>query len=101
MTTLLRQNCLNHPSREASARCIGCHVFFCRECVSEHQGVMICAPCLAQQSSPTPRLQQSWLPSLLGWLTALLSLLFLWLIAFSLGRFLGTLPHSFQEQLPP
>jgi hypothetical protein len=44
---LISQRCRNHPSREAVARCPGCSRFFCRECISEHEGRVLCAACLA------------------------------------------------------
>jgi hypothetical protein len=44
---LVSQRCRNHPAREAVARCPGCSRFFCRECVSEHDGRVLCASCLA------------------------------------------------------
>lgn len=41
------QRCVHHPDREAAARCPECRRFFCRECVSEHDGRVLCATCLA------------------------------------------------------
>jgi hypothetical protein len=46
MNDLARQVCLNHASREAAARCPECGQFYCRECVTEHDGRVICALCL-------------------------------------------------------
>ena len=43
---LTRQRCWNHPAREAAARCPSCARFYCRECVTEHAGRMVCAACL-------------------------------------------------------
>ena len=45
---LVAQRCRNHPTREAAARCPGCSRFFCRECISEHDGRVLCASCLAR-----------------------------------------------------
>ncbi len=53
--SLLHQKCFNHAQREAAACCLGCGRFFCRECVTEHQGRMICAPCLSAQTRPASR----------------------------------------------
>lgn len=47
--TLTRQRCWNHPEREAAARCPSCGQFYCRECVTEHAGRMVCAACLRKQ----------------------------------------------------
>jgi uncharacterized paraquat-inducible protein A len=38
--------CVNHPSREASARCPECKRYFCRECTTEHDSRILCASCL-------------------------------------------------------
>ncbi len=46
---LTRQRCWNHAEREAAARCPSCARFFCRECVTEHAGRMVCAACLRTQ----------------------------------------------------
>jgi hypothetical protein len=42
------RRCARHPAREAAARCPSCREFFCRECVVEHEGRLLCAPCLAR-----------------------------------------------------
>lgn len=44
--TLTRQRCWIHLEREAAARCPACTHFYCRECVTEHEGRVICAACL-------------------------------------------------------
>ena len=49
MPALTRQRCWTHPLREAAARCPSCTRFFCRECVTEHEGRVICAGCLREQ----------------------------------------------------
>ena len=46
MPTLATERCLTHPGREAVARCSSCRRFFCRECVSEHAGFIVCGACL-------------------------------------------------------
>src|SRR5213594_156831 len=43
---LIWKRCLNHPAREAAARCPGCRNCFCRECVTEHGERTLCAVCL-------------------------------------------------------
>jgi len=42
----LQQRCWNHEAREAACRCPGCGRSYCRECVSEHEGRLLCAACL-------------------------------------------------------
>jgi hypothetical protein len=42
-----QQRCWNHEAREAACRCPGCGRSYCRECVSEHEGRLLCAACLS------------------------------------------------------
>ena len=46
LLTALR--CANHDTREAVCRCPECRRSLCRECVTEHEGRLVCAPCLAR-----------------------------------------------------
>ncbi len=46
MTTFIRRRCFIHPSREAASLCVECRRSFCRECVVEHDGRLVCGPCL-------------------------------------------------------
>ena len=46
MSSLTRQRCWIHLEREAAARCPQCANFYCRECVTEHEGRLVCAGCL-------------------------------------------------------
>ena len=48
---LSAQRCFNHAGREAVARCPECSRYFCRECISEHRGRVVCAGCLASLSA--------------------------------------------------
>ncbi|HZN04977.1 MAG TPA: rhomboid family protein [Candidatus Polarisedimenticolia bacterium] len=43
------RRCLHHATREAVARCPRCGRSFCRECISEHDGLWLCAACLAAE----------------------------------------------------
>jgi hypothetical protein len=46
MNDLARQQCFNHPGREAIVRCPSCHRDYCRECVTEHDDRYLCSACL-------------------------------------------------------
>lgn len=53
---ILRQACTHHPDRESVGRCPECTHTYCRECITEHEGRVICAACLeAQQVKRTER----------------------------------------------
>jgi hypothetical protein len=88
---LLDQRCLNHPLREAAVQCPSCKRFFCRECVTEHQGRMICVSCVTTHiaAHPSSRLKPIWT------LTAALGLLIAWLTFYYLGQTLAKIPSEF------
>jgi hypothetical protein len=46
----IHQRCWNHESREAVCRCPECTRSYCRECVTEHDGRLLCASCLVIRS---------------------------------------------------
>jgi hypothetical protein len=47
---LKHRRCFNHAGREASARCPVCGKDFCRECITEHKGKMLCVNCLKENT---------------------------------------------------
>jgi hypothetical protein len=54
---LLGQRCANHELREAVCRCPQCRRSLCRECVTDHEGRLVCAACLrlSARNAPAPR----------------------------------------------
>jgi hypothetical protein len=51
MGNIRTRRCARHTDREAAARCPSCGGFFCRECVVEHGGRLLCISCLAKETS--------------------------------------------------
>jgi hypothetical protein len=95
MTSLIDQRCLNHPAREAVVRCPACLRFFCRECVTEHDGRMICASCAA---GATPEAAPA--SSAGRWIAgAGAGFLIAWLIFYYLGVMLARIPSDFFSQI--
>jgi hypothetical protein len=45
------RRCARHSGREAAARCPACGGFFCRECIVEHEGQLLCTACLAKAAA--------------------------------------------------
>lgn len=77
--------CQQHPVREAIARCPNCRQSFCRECITEHDGRMLCLPCLAKQSV-LPNASPTLWPKLAWTLGAFVSLLLAWVFFLGLGE---------------
>lgn len=98
-TPLHLQRCFHHASREAVARCPSCGRFYCRECINEHQGRLLCASCLRRLTQThTPK--RRW-PALWARLAAALAgLLLTWLFFYALGSLLISIPsatHKMQD----
>ena len=98
---LTRQRCTIHLEREAAARCPSCARFFCRECVTEHAGRLLCAACLRELFAAAQRpgrARRSWKKTLGNTARAavLASSLFVsWFFFHLLGRKLASLPDEF------
>jgi hypothetical protein len=96
MTAIAAQRCLHHASREAAGRCPECSRTFCRECITEHEGRIICADCLAKLTRPVaakPRRKLHLLPAA-GVGSGVLSA---WIFFYIIGKLLVALPNSFHE----
>ena len=90
--SLLNQRCFNHVNREAAARCPSCQRFYCRECVTEHEGRMMCANCVSRLKAPQARARSG------GALWAIFSVggvLLAWLIFYYLGMGLARIPSTY------
>ncbi len=96
MKPLAAQKCFNHASREAVAQCPTCHQCFCRECVSDHEGRMICARCLAALAAPA-KIAPKHQAGVLGFLAALGGILLIWAVFYLFGSALVAIPTSFHE----
>lgn len=96
MHDLANQRCANHEFREAVARCPECGNYFCRECIVEHEGRVVCAACLKRLTAAQAKGRRRF-----GLLVAvgqcLLGILTVWLFFYLVGRALVSLPSSFHE----
>jgi hypothetical protein len=88
--------CLNHPVREAVARCPECRGYFCRECITEHDERVICAACLRKLVQPKTTRRRSFAP-LLRVVAAGASLLIAWMVFYWVGQALLLIPSNFHE----
>jgi len=57
---LYTRRCARHREREAAARCPACGESFCRECVVEHEGRLLCTGCLAKELKQHPARRLRW-----------------------------------------
>jgi len=95
VTTLAERRCFHHADREAVARCPACRRFFCRECITEHEGRVVCASCLTGEDEAESEGRRR--PVLLRWAFAVASFALLWGCFLFAGRALLALPDSFHD----
>jgi hypothetical protein len=96
MASLIHQRCFNHAVREAVARCPECGRFFCRECIAEHDGRVVCSTCLQKLAHAPARRRPAWLQA---WRVAQFGagLLLAWFVFFLLGTALLRIPAAFHD----
>lgn len=98
-SVLNRRHCLNHPEREPVARCPVCLMFFCRECVVEHEDRLLCSGCLRRKTAEAVGAKQGRFRVGL-FLRAAFSFLVLWILFFLLGEGLLRLPDAWHDGAP-
>lgn len=96
MTAPIQQRCFNHVQREAAARCPECGRCFCRECVTEHEGRVVCAVCLQRVARTAVSARARF--GIAGRTLQFLAGVFVaWLFFYLIGAVLVALPDSFHE----
>ena len=93
---MITAHCLHHPEREAVARCPSCLRPFCRECITEHEGRVLCARCLARTHAPAAVVSHD-LRRRTAPLALAAGLLSAWLLFYALGRMLLALPDDVHD----
>ena len=91
MSSLVQQ-CAHHPARPASARCPSCRQSFCRECVVEHDGRIICADCLGKIMAAPARRRRRLIIPIFPAIQALVAVAALWCLFFLLAAALRRIP---------
>ncbi|MGB0258579.1 MAG: rhomboid family protein [Coraliomargarita sp.] len=94
---LANARCFKHVHREAVARCPECGKFYCRECVTEHEGRMMCRSCLDALLQVDEKVASGWFQVLKGWLLAGAGVCLVAYVFFQLGRFLLSIPAKFHS----
>jgi hypothetical protein len=92
---LVAERCFSHPDREAAARCSTCRRYFCRECVSEHAGLIVCGACLKKIPQAGAGPTGLWVRATL-FLKPLGGATLLWLVFYLFGRSLLAVVRAFQ-----
>lgn len=92
-TAMHARRCVLHAQREAAARCPGCKRFYCRECITEHDGKVLCSGCLTENTRERSEKKQGsghfkMTAGLIGTFLVLL------LIFFSMGVLIQILPEK-------
>jgi hypothetical protein len=96
-TSLAHSKCFQHLSREAVARCPDCLRFYCRECVTEHDGRMICRPCLDDLLQEDSKASTGFVRGLIQWFLAGVGFTTTLYIFYLIGRILLSIPSNFHS----
>lgn len=96
MTALAQLRCFHHGAREAVARCPECRRHFCRECIAEHDGRMVCSSCLTQMTERGTA-KRSGGQFVLSAARLLLAAVLLWFVFYGAGLILLALPDEFHS----
>ena len=96
-TPLAQSRCFQHVSREAVARCPACSRFYCRECVTEHEGRMICRGCLDELLAAHTKESGGLFSAVRAWMLAGAGYAFAAYVFYQVGRMLLRIPSEFHS----
>jgi hypothetical protein len=102
MSTFATRRCFIHANREAASLCVTCRRSFCRECVVDHEGRLMCNACLAK-ATKRPATRESRLAILTGPINILCAVVLCWFVFYMVGRgflLLEPVRHQFEEAGP-
>lgn len=99
MSSFATRKCVRHTEREAVARCPSCGGDFCRECIVEHDGRVLCANCLAKTltASDAAKAPVAWSRRSGDAAVTLACVLLLWIAFYGFGQFLKAIPPRVHE----
>lgn len=91
-------SCAIHPERQSRARCTECRQFYCGECITEHEGQLKCAACLASESAPSTRRKRRGISVALAMLIQVaFAITVCWLVFYLFAQTLGDMPDDFHD----
>ena len=96
MPETIQQRCSHHARRAAAARCPGCARFFCRECITEHEGRVLCAACIGKQLSKAEA-QTGFFSRVTVTVFIFIGLVTAWFFFYYTGQTLLALPDAFHD----
>ncbi len=100
MTTgVAQQKCVLHPSRSAAGRCPECEEYYCRECITEHEGRVICASCLEEVTGDEAEEEFDW-SLLLEVLKATGGFFLCWFFFYAIAQLLLKISTPLQQNMP-
>lgn len=97
MPTIAQQRCFIHTAREAVARCPECRNAFCRECVTEHQGRVVCAACLRRLGAASSQRRRGLRRIAAAGIVPACGLALAWACFYAIGRLLALIPASLHD----
>ena len=91
--------CVLHAERHAAARCPECWQFYCSECITEHEGRLTCASCLAAPSQEAEsRSKGGRFVSLLAvGAQVVVAVMVCWLVFYLFAQTMGDMPDDFHD----
>lgn len=95
--SIAQVRCFKHVSREAAAKCPACSKFYCRECVTEHEGRVLCVSCLSAQLEPEVKHSSGWFRSMSLSVFSFVAYFFTAYVFYLIGRFLLRIPSDFHS----
>lgn len=95
---LTGRRCRIHGAREAAARCPGCARYFCRECVTEHEDLALCAECISSRTAPKTGGVRWHRRFILRPVAVLLAIVVAWLYFLLLGWATMEIPRRFHSE---
>lgn len=92
---IAQARCFTHAHREAAAKCPQCGKFYCRECVTEHEGRVMCRTCLDALLEQSEVAGPGWLRAVGSWALSGVGFLFAIYCFYQIGRVLLRIPSKF------
>lgn len=96
-SSLAQARCFKHVDREAVAKCPECGRFYCRECVTEHEGRVVCRSCLDALLAENEKATPGWIKALGEWALAGVGGVIAVYAFYLMGRILLRIPSQFHS----